>query len=161
MATPVKTSLHEAAKPGGGEDARSGPALPLPGKKNKKSNAALAALAGNQLKTPEDLSAYLNLGRDQLFAMSEQLDALAAEFHATYVMMRKRLLRAASRSSNAREKWAYRMVVRKAMKPFKAAAKAAASASDQSSRSARLLRRFWKTYMEITESIVPKRRGER
>jgi hypothetical protein len=77
------------------------------------------------------------------------------------VMLRKRLLRAASETQNKKEKWAYRMLVRRSLKPFRGAAKAAAAASDNAGRSARLLRRFWRTYMDITESIVPKRRGER
>src|SRR6185437_13357007 len=79
-----------------------------PGK--KKRNAALAAMTGNDLKTPEDIAAYLNTGRKELFAMAEQLDLLAAEFHSTEVMLRKRLLKAASRTKDRKEKWAYRMM---------------------------------------------------
>lgn len=127
----------------------------------KKRNAAIASLAGNDLKTPEDLAAYLNTARKELFARSEELDLMAAEFHSASVMLRKRLLQAARKTQNKKEKWAYRMMVRRSLKPFRGAAKAAASASDSSARSAALLRRFWRTYMDITESIVPKRRGER
>ena len=132
-----------------------------PGPGRKKRNAAVASLAGNDLQTPEDLAAYLNTARKELHDMAEQLDLLAAEFHSAAVMLRKRLLRAAARTQNRQEKWAYRMMVRRSLKPFRGAAKAAASASDSASRSAALLRRFWRTYLDITESIVPKKRGER
>lgn len=145
-----------------GQAAGNGQAAPtLPGKGKKKTNQALAAMAANELKSPEDLAAYLNTGREQLFAMAEQQDLLAAEFHSAYVMLRKRLLRAASKTQNHKEKWAYRMLVRRALRPFKSAAKSSASASDNAARAAALLRRFWRTYMDITESVVPKRRGER
>jgi hypothetical protein len=86
---------------------------------------------------------------------------MAAELHSSAVMFRKRLRSMANKTATTQEKWAYRMMVRRAMKPFKGAAKAAAAASDNSARSARLLRRFWRTYMDLTESIVPRRRGER
>ena len=129
--------------------------------KKKKRGAAISAMAGNELKTTEDLASYLNLGRTELFAMGEELDMLAAEFHSAAVMLRKRLLRAASKTQDRREKWVYRMAVRKSLRPFFRAAKAAAAASDHAAGSARLLRRFYRSYMEITESLVPKRRGER
>lgn len=159
MATAQAPPNGRAQAPGSQAPYQPGPSLP--GKGKKKSNQALAAMAGNSLKTPEDLAAYLNTGREQLFAMSEQQDLLAAELHSAAVELRKRLLRAASKTQDRREKWAYRMAVRRALRPFFAAAKSSASASDNAARAAALLRRFWRTYMDITESVVPKRRGER
>jgi hypothetical protein len=162
MTTPVRTrAAANAARgtPPRQQNGQQNGQAPPGGK--KKRNAAIAGLAGNSLDTPEDLAAYLNTARKELFAAAEELDLMAAEFHSASVMLRKRLLKAAARTQNKKEKWAYRMLVRRALKPFRGAAKAAAASSDSASRSARLLRRFWRTYMDITESIVPKRRGER
>lgn len=135
------------------------PAAPSVGR--KKPAAAISQMAGNNLATTEDLALYVNTGRKELFTRSEELDLLAAEIHSAAVLLRKQLLKAAKKAGDRRERWAYTMMVRRSLRPLFRSARSAAAASDSAADSARMLRRFWRTYTDLTETIVPKRRGER
>lgn len=153
-----------AQTPGGPTPLSSGPApksstRPVVGK--TKRAAAFQAMAANDLKTPEDLAAWLNTARKELFERAEDLDVLAAELHSGQVLLRRRLLKAASKSQNTKEKWVYRTMVRRSLKPLRQSAHAAAFSADSASSAARRLRTFWKVYMDIYESVVPKHARER